>query len=104
MRLSLLLVMAFFTVTANATNYPCSGKKGGIDHCVGEQFLCRDGSISASKRICNDSSARALSLTAKPLSPTVDNECNCRSGKFCTGPRGGTFCYSDNGSKSYFRK
>lgn len=31
---------------------PCSGKKGGISHCSGGKFVCKDGSISASKRIC----------------------------------------------------
>lgn len=31
---------------------PCSGSKGGISHCQGEKFVCKDGSISASKKIC----------------------------------------------------
>lgn len=31
---------------------PCSGKKGGISHCSGGKFVCQDGSISKSKRIC----------------------------------------------------
>ncbi|MFV0284065.1 MAG: hypothetical protein ACK5JE_09770 [Castellaniella sp.] len=30
--------------------------------------------------------------------------CDCRSGTFCTGPRGGTYCHSDSGRKSYVRK
>ena len=32
---------------------PCSGKKGGIKHCtVDHKFMCRDGSVSASKKKC----------------------------------------------------
>lgn len=33
-------------------NKPCSGKKGGISHCSGGKFVCKDGSISASKKVC----------------------------------------------------
>ena len=32
---------------------PCSGKKGGISKCEGKLFVCKDGSISRSKRICS---------------------------------------------------
>ncbi|WP_171476991.1 YdcA family protein [Acinetobacter pullicarnis] len=32
---------------------PCSGSKGGISHCSGDKFVCKDGSISASKKICS---------------------------------------------------
>ncbi len=35
-----------------AANTPCSGSKGGIDHCDGRKFICVDGSVSASKKIC----------------------------------------------------
>jgi hypothetical protein len=38
--------------SALATNTPCSGKKGGIDHCEGSTFICRDGSVSGSKKSC----------------------------------------------------
>nr|DAT24698.1 MAG TPA: hypothetical protein [Caudoviricetes sp.] len=33
-------------------NKPCSGKKGGVSHCSGDKFVCKDGSISKSKRVC----------------------------------------------------
>ena len=34
-------------------NKPCSGKKGGIKHCtVDHKFMCKDGTISASKKKC----------------------------------------------------
>lgn len=32
---------------------PCSGKKGGISHCNGTQFVCNDGSESKSKKDCS---------------------------------------------------
>jgi endonuclease G len=31
---------------------PCSGKKGGISHCEGSQFVCNDGSSSKSTKDC----------------------------------------------------
>ena len=39
--------------TVGAANYPCSQNKGGVKHCDGEKFVCNDGSISASKRVCS---------------------------------------------------
>lgn len=104
MRLGLLLLAAFFAATAHSANYPCSGKKGGVERCVGEQFLCRDGSISASKRVCSNPEAGASSLASQSPAPSSNNACSCRDGQYCTGPRGGTFCYSDSGKKSYLRK
>ncbi|MGG7579740.1 hypothetical protein [Rhizobium sp. Nf11,1] len=38
------------------------------------------------------------------MSPAVSGECSCRSGAYCTGPRGGRYCISDSGKKSYMRK
>ena len=36
---------------------PCSGSKGGISHCSSNgKFVCRDGSISGSKKVCGGSS------------------------------------------------
>ncbi|MFT4020078.1 MAG: hypothetical protein QM666_01015 [Acinetobacter sp.] len=40
------------TVEAGKGRQPCSGKKGGINHCQGGKFVCNDGSISASKKVC----------------------------------------------------
>lgn len=36
-----------------AANKPCSGKKGGVSHCSGGNFICKDGSTSASKKVCS---------------------------------------------------
>ena len=46
--------VAFFGLVTNADarNYPCSGKKGGVSHCQNGKFVCKDGTISASKKIC----------------------------------------------------
>lgn len=34
-------------------NKPCSGKKGGIEACTSDgKFLCKDGTISKSKKVC----------------------------------------------------
>ena len=35
-------------------NTPCSGAKGGIAKCSGSQFVCKDGSVSESKRDCRE--------------------------------------------------
>ncbi|HEM7454865.1 MULTISPECIES: hypothetical protein [Acinetobacter] len=52
--LSLLLVLSSLSVAeAGRGRQPCSGKKGGISHCNGSKFVCNDGSISASKKICS---------------------------------------------------
>lgn len=44
----LLLPMVSF-----AQNTPCSGNKGGINHCNGSKFICNDGSTSKSKKNCS---------------------------------------------------
>lgn len=56
-RLRTLALLAFMAGligmnTAHARNYPCSGKKGGVSHCQGDKFVCKDGSISGSKKVC----------------------------------------------------
>ena len=40
------------SLPAEAANTPCSGKKGGISHCQNGKFICNDGSVSQSKKIC----------------------------------------------------
>ncbi|MDC4658021.1 hypothetical protein OHV69_05965 [Acinetobacter baumannii] len=52
--LSLLLVLSSLSVAeAGRGRQPCSGKKSGVSHCDGSKFVCNDGSISASKKICS---------------------------------------------------
>lgn len=52
----LAIFTAFMLISTPAMakgNKPCSGKKGGISHCSGGKFVCKDGSISASKKVCH---------------------------------------------------
>lgn len=93
--------LAALALPALAANTPCSGKKGGISHCASGKFVCNDGSISASKKMCT---APGNPAPASKAAPKASTECDCRSGTFCTGPRGGTFCYTDSGKKTYMRK
>lgn len=49
------LFLALFGASAfsNAANYPCSKSKGGVSHCTTDgKFVCNDGSISRSKKVC----------------------------------------------------
>jgi hypothetical protein len=38
---------------------PCSGKKGGVDHCENGKFICKDGTTSASKKVCTPPDKKA---------------------------------------------
>ncbi|WP_373696608.1 hypothetical protein [Variovorax sp. EBFNA2] len=88
----------------SSANYPCSGGKGGVARCNGALFICNDGSISGSKKNCSsESGAPALNLVA-PRRAAPGGDCFCRSNNICTGPRGGQYCLSDNGAKSYIRR
>lgn len=42
----------FFIHEAQARNTPCSQGKGGVKACMGDKYLCNDGSTSASKTKC----------------------------------------------------
>lgn len=49
-----LVFLLLSTQTSYARNYPCSGKKGGVSHCTSDgKFVCKDGTISKSKKICS---------------------------------------------------
>ncbi|MDG9922417.1 MULTISPECIES: hypothetical protein [unclassified Pseudomonas] len=90
---------------AAATNTPCSGRKGGIAGCDGDLFLCNDGSISGSKKSCSAYMGMGRAPAAAPQQ-LLDNsgECMCGASTFCTGPRGGVYCLTPSGKKSYVRK
>jgi len=97
------LVLTLLSASAIAANTPCSGKKGGIDRCDGDLFLCNNGSISGSKKSC-----AALFGERQQARPQnflqSDDGCACGTGSFCTGPRGGVYCLTPSGNKSYKRK
>jgi hypothetical protein len=49
----LIIALLAMTPIVHAKNYPCSGKKGGVDYCTSDgKFMCKDGTISRSKKIC----------------------------------------------------
>ena len=96
--------MALVPAAAKATNYPCSGKKGGVNHCQGSTFIGNDGSASASKKNCSAEMGAVGLMQSQEMQPTTAKDCACDSGKYCIGPRDGRFCYEDDGRKSYLRK
>lgn len=53
MKLLLLLLLLAFSGSVLAANTPCSGKKGGVSYCKEGKFVCKDGSISRSKKVCH---------------------------------------------------
>ncbi len=48
----ILLTLLLLPLTSLAAA-PCSGKKAGISHCDGSQFVCNDGSVSKSVKDCS---------------------------------------------------
>lgn len=66
------IALAVFAISTSAlaTNYPCSGHKSGVSHCMGQYFVCNDGSISQSKKVCS----AGESAPPKPakIEPTTD--------------------------------
>lgn len=52
--LPMALVLVLASSSALAANTPCSGKKGGIAHCDNGRFICKDGSVSQSKKVCGE--------------------------------------------------
>ncbi|GES47131.1 hypothetical protein RsS62_63830 [Rhizobium dioscoreae] len=101
------LLLAPFTSWAQ--NTPCSGHKGGINHCQGNTFVCNDGSVSGSKKSCPaytgglGMAAGLMGSGSTEMAPTETGDCSCDSGKYCTGPRGGRYCMTHEGTKSYMR-
>ncbi|WP_395501803.1 YdcA family protein [Ectopseudomonas mendocina] len=101
-RLVLFLLLVGLANFNAAANQPCSGKKGGIARCDGELWVCNDGSISGSKRNC--SAAYGGSSAPLRAAGNVASECPCGTGVLCTGPRGGQYCVTASGNKSYRKK
>ncbi|WP_085580107.1 MULTISPECIES: hypothetical protein [unclassified Pseudomonas] len=97
------VLLALACASASAANTPCSGKKGGIARCDGNLFLCNDGSISGSKKSCAAMFGDRRAARPQTLLQS-DDGCACGTGSFCTGPRGGVYCLTPSGNKSYRRK
>lgn len=97
-----LLFVALGVTQPSLANTPCSGAKGGIARCDGPIFVCNDGSISGSKKNCS-ASYGGVQAPLKAV-PRGDGDCPCGGGALCVGPRGGEFCMTPSGNKSYRRK
>lgn len=99
------LIFALFlggmVAPASAANYPCSGSKGDVSHCEGATFVCNDGSTSGSKKNCSAVHGKRASAASHAVPATIISECPCSGGQLCTGPRGGKYCITSGGSKSY---
>lgn len=98
-----LIATILFLGVASAGNTPCSGKKGGVSHCASGKFVCNDGSISASKKVCSAGAGERQSL-AEPKATKAQGACPCSTGNMCIGPRGGRYCLTPSGNKSYQRR
>lgn len=102
--LALLLLSLCFMQPALAANKPCSGAKGGIARCDGALFVCNDGSISGSKKICSASYGGSQAQLKAIGGSSSNGDCPCGGGTLCVGPRGGEFCMTPSGTKSYRRQ
>jgi endonuclease G, mitochondrial len=72
----LLLILLLLPLISLAGGKPCSGKKAGISHCEGSQFVCNDGSISKSSKDCSsyitgNSTQKAAPESIKPTSTPI---------------------------------
>ena len=69
----LLFALLLIPLSTIAGGKPCSGKKVGISHCEGSQFVCNDGSISKSTKDCSsyisgDTTKKADTVATTPES------------------------------------
>lgn len=55
--LAVLAVSLSMPVQAARGNKICSGKKGGISHCANGKYVCNDGSVSRTTKICASGSS-----------------------------------------------
>jgi endonuclease G len=53
MRNLLLTGLLVLPAIGHAANLPCSGNKGGVNHCEGSKFICNDGTASSSNKDCS---------------------------------------------------
>ena len=102
--LCMMVFLALCFSFSQAANTPCSGRKGGISHCAGDTFICNDGSTSASRKSCAAYMGQAGGGKMRRNFSGDTAACSCRSHTYCTGPRGGRYCTTDGGNKSYLRR
>jgi endonuclease G len=79
MKKSLLLSLLLLPLISKAANLPCSGSKGGVNHCEGSKFICNDGTASSSTKDCSavmgvttpSNTANTTPVTTIPVTPSV---------------------------------
>ena len=54
LRLLTFIFLCLIFSLAHAGRQPCDRGAGGISHCSGGKFICNDGRVSKSKKICTD--------------------------------------------------
>ena len=69
----LLLILLLLPLISLAGGKPCSGKKGGISHCEGTQFVCNDGSSSKSTKACSSYISGDTTKKADPVATTPES-------------------------------
>lgn len=70
---------------------------------VGSSLLCSYGGCYVGKTVKSSTVNRATSYTpatSKKQTYSVGG-CSCGTGNYCYGPRGGRYCYTSGGNKSY---
>lgn len=63
------LLLMVLSIPGVAANYPCSRSMGGIDHCDGSKFVCKNGKVSASKKDCRSEFRNGASSQVKRDQP-----------------------------------
>lgn len=63
--ITLAVSVAFASPVVSAGGRPCSGSKGGVSHCENGRFVCRDGTVSQSKRVCEEEQPKGNSTANK---------------------------------------
>ena len=71
------LVSTLLAFQPALANTPCSGRKGGIDHCQGDTLP--RGSVSASKKSCQATMGAVglLGFEAEEMQPSLAGERSC---------------------------
>jgi LDH2 family malate/lactate/ureidoglycolate dehydrogenase len=75
----IVLVLSGAIAGTASANEPCSGRKGGIANCLGDTFICNDGSVSGSKRACRAYMGMVGLIDAEgDMAPSAGETCTCR--------------------------
>jgi endonuclease G len=75
----LLLILLLLPLASVAGGKPCSGKKGGISHCEGSQFVCNNGSVSKSSKDCSsyingNTTQKAAPESIEPITAPISQD------------------------------